>query len=142
MATKKENISKDAAPVAEKKAKKPCAAKKCADKKVEAPKKAVKKAVNPRAGQPRGHRVSFTYVGEPGKQVFVAGSFNEWNPTERALVDEKGNGEYFVRFLLKSGTYQYKLVVDGQWILDPTNSKLAPNEFGGSNNILEVALED
>lgn len=140
MATKKETAAKVAAP-AEKKTAKAAPAKKCAVKKAAAPKKAVKK-VNPRAGQPRGHRVAFTYVGEPGKQVFVAGSFNEWNPAERALVDKKGNGEYFVRFLLKSGTYQYKLVVDGQWILDPTNTKLAPNEFGGNNNVLEVGQED
>ena len=47
-----------------------------------------------------------------------------------------------VRFLLKKGTYQYKLVVDGQWILDPLNPKEAPNDFGGSNNVLTVGEEE
>ena len=142
MATKKESVKKDAVVEEKKVAKKAPAAKKCAVKCAASAEKKAAKKPSARAGQPRGHRVSFTYVGEPGKQVFVAGSFNDWNPADRALVDEKGTGEYFVRFLLKAGVYQYKLVVDGQWILDPTNNKLAPNEFGGNNNVLEVAQED
>ena len=105
-------------------------------------KKGAAKKSNPRAGQPRGHRVSLTYLNEPGKQVFVAGSFNDWNPTARQLVDAKGNGEYFARFLLKKGAYQYKLIVDGQWILDPENPNTVANDLGGFNNVLEVALDE
>ncbi|MGN0867275.1 MAG: glycogen-binding domain-containing protein [Oligosphaeraceae bacterium] len=93
---------------------------------------------SPRAGQPRGHRVVFRYHGDPGHQVTVAGTFNDWDPQARPLVDKEGNGEYTVCFLLKNGTYQYKLVVDGQWILDPTNPVEAPNDFGGSNNVIVV----
>ena len=93
---------------------------------------------NPRAGQPRGHRVVFTYHGEPGRQVFVAGTFNDWNPEARPLVDKEGTGEYMARLILKEGTYQYKLVVDGQWILDPLNPQEAPNYFGGRNSVLTV----
>lgn len=92
-------------------------------------------------GKPRGHRVTFTYVGEPGQSVSVAGCFNDWDPAARPLVDKKGDGEYSVCFLLKSGVYRYKLVVDGQWILDPSNPKQEPNEFGGANNLLEVAQD-
>ncbi len=93
---------------------------------------------SPRAGQPRGRRVTFRYRGEPGHQVTVAGTFNDWDPQARPLAYEESTGEYMVRFLLKKGTYQYKLVVDGQWILDPTNPKEAPNDFGGSNNVIIV----
>lgn len=34
--------------------------------------------------------------------------------------------------------YEYKLVVDGEWILDPANAAAADNGFGGQNNILVV----
>lgn len=122
------------------------AAKATVEKKAVAKKPAARKSVtlksNPRAGQPRGHRVVIKYLGEPGRQVFVAGSFNEWNATAKQLLDEKGNGEYFVRFLLKAGVYQYKLVVDGQWILDPNNNETAPNEFGTQNNVLTVSEDN
>ncbi|MCQ2396767.1 MAG: glycogen-binding domain-containing protein [Lentisphaeria bacterium] len=104
------------------------------------PKSAAKKP-SARAGQPRGHRVAIKYVSDPGRQVFIAGSFNNWDATAKQLVDEKGTGEYFVRFLLKSGIYQYKLVVDGQWILDPSNPNTEPNEFGTQNNVLVVTSD-
>ena len=42
------------------------------------------------------------------------------------------------RLFLIECIYQYKLVVDGQWILDPLNPQEAPNDFGGRNNVLTV----
>ncbi len=109
--------------------------------KSEAAAKSGKKRVvrkNPRAGQPRGRRVTFRYQGEPGHQVFVAGTFNEWAPEDRALTDKAGNGEYAVCLLLKPGRYEYKLVVDGQWILDPANPQESSNDYGTRNNVLDV----
>ena len=105
-------------------------------------KKCAAKKSSPRAGQPRGHRVSITYLNEPGKQVFIAGSFNDWNPTARQLTDANGTGKYFTRFLLKKGVYQYKLIVDGQWILDPENPLTVANDLGGLNNLLDIASDE
>ena len=38
-----------------------------------------------------------------------------------------------------SGTYEYCLVVDGQWRPDPLAKETVPNPFGGRNSVLKVA---
>jgi hypothetical protein len=40
---------------------------------------------------------------------------------------------------LAPGTYEYCLVVDGKWMLDPLARESVPNPFGGRNSILKVA---
>jgi len=40
---------------------------------------------------------------------------------------------------LAPGTYEYCLVVDGQWMPDPLASETVPNPFGGRNSLLKVA---
>ena len=37
------------------------------------------------------------------------------------------------------GTYEYRLVVDGQWTTDPMAKETVPNPFGGRNSVLKVA---
>jgi hypothetical protein len=40
---------------------------------------------------------------------------------------------------LAPGTYEYCLVVDGQWIPDPLARESVPNPFGGRNSVLNVS---
>jgi hypothetical protein len=40
---------------------------------------------------------------------------------------------------LALGTYEYCLVVDGQWMPDPLARETVPNRFGGRNPVLTVA---
>jgi hypothetical protein len=40
---------------------------------------------------------------------------------------------------LTPGTYEYCLVVDGQWMPDPLARETVPNPFGGRNSVLNVA---
>ena len=84
-------------------------------------------------------RRSVTFVCEdaPGRQIFVAGSFNGWEPKNR-LTDRAGNGKYSCRILLEPGEYQYKFVVDGEWRLDAANPNFVPNDFGTLNSLLTV----
>ena len=89
-------------------------------------------------GQPRGHRVSFTYQGAPGQTVYVAGDFNNWNPSAKQLLDKQGNGTYSVRCLVFPGRHEYKFVVNGEWILDPANPERSCNERGDWNNVIIV----
>jgi len=39
---------------------------------------------------------------------------------------------------LRPGEYQYKLVVDNNWILDPANNFTAKDEKGNNNSLLKV----
>ena len=89
-------------------------------------------------GKPRGHRVRFTYQGEPGLRVFLASDFNGWNPEAKQLLDAANDGNYTVRCLVLPGRHEYKFVVNGEWILDPANQNRSCNERGDWNNVIVV----
>lgn len=54
------------------------------------------------------------------KQVVVAGSFNDWKKYE--LVMNKTATGWELPYTLGPGNYEYKFLVDGNWIKDPNNS--------------------
>lgn len=70
--------------------------------------------------------------------VFLAGTFNDWNDSKTRMTDADGDGTYTVTLLLSPGSYQYKFVVDGQWKQDPNNQQGVPDGFGGQNSVLRV----
>lgn len=96
----------------------------------------LKKSMNKVTRAPR-RRINFTVEDAPGKQIAIAGTFNEWTP-DRQLIDKEGNGVYSCQMMLEPGTYEYKFVVDGEWRLDANNPNFAPNDFGTLNSVLIV----
>ena len=52
-------------------------------------------------------------------RVFLAGSFNAWNPTAHPLKKDK-KGLWKTSMTLDQGVYQYRFVVDGEWKVDPS----------------------
>jgi hypothetical protein len=68
--------------------------------------------------------------------VVLAGSFNEWNQSQ--LLFGREGGEWVCRLDLDPGVYRYKFIVDGDWLLDPSNPETAEDEAGNVNNVLEV----
>ena len=68
--------------------------------------------------------------------VVLSGSFNAWNQSQ--LVFGREGGEWVCRVDLDPGVYQYKFIVDGDWLLDPANPDTAEDEAGNVNNVLEV----
>lgn len=68
------------------------------------------------------------------RKVAVAGSFNQWNTQELALV--KNGADWVLPVYLSQGTHTYRFVVDGQWMEDPANTNHFPNEFGEYNSVL------
>lgn len=87
--------------------------------------------------RPARRSITLVYEDAPGKNVMVAGCFNNWQPT-KALIDKDGCGVYSCRLLLEPGEYQYKFVIDGEWRLDNANPNFVPNEFGSLNSVLVV----
>ena len=81
--------------------------------------------------------VNFELRDLPGKEVFLAGSFNEWK-LDRIMHDKNGDGIYRCRMLLLPGEYQYKFLIDGEWRVDPLNPNFQPNDFGSLNSVLKV----
>ena len=83
-------------------------------------------------------RVRFDYKNPMAAHVCVAGCFNNWCPVSHAL-HSSGEGHWWGETALIPGTYEYCLVVDGQWMVDPMARESVLNPFGGRNSVLRVA---
>jgi 1,4-alpha-glucan branching enzyme len=70
------------------------------------------------------------------KRVLVSGSFNNWSTREARLM--KTQTGWNLPVYLQQGSYEYRFVVDGRWIADPTNTQIVKNEFGEDNSFLSI----
>ncbi|MBP5284944.1 MAG: glycogen-binding domain-containing protein [Kiritimatiellae bacterium] len=109
------------------------ATRKCTVAKVAAPVKAraAKKTV---AKKP----VTFTFHAEKGKDVFLAGSFNGWDPAAKKMAFKARKNVYETSVNLAAGDYEYKFVVDGSWCADPENVNCVQNDQGTFNSVITV----
>ena len=83
-------------------------------------------------------QVKFKYRTEPGADVYIVGSFNDWNPRQTRLRDESGNGRYQASLALAPGRYEYKFVVNGKWRIDPKCQDPIVNRFNTLNGVVTV----
>ncbi len=70
--------------------------------------------------------------------IFLFGSFNNWNRANLKMTDDDRNGTYEIQVALEPGRYEYKFFVNGEELVDPANPEQLPNGFGGFNSILNV----
>lgn len=68
----------------------------------------------------------------------VAGSFSDWQPQLLTPGSGKGIVKHSRILFLVPGTYQYKFIINGEWLLDPTCQETVPNEFGNLNSLLKL----
>jgi 1,4-alpha-glucan branching enzyme len=85
-----------------------------------------------------GKRVGFQVTVEPGSEVFLAGSFNNWNPRQYRMRDNPGSGHSKTTLVLPPGRYEYKFVVNGDWRADPNCAESMPNDQGSQNSVITV----
>jgi hypothetical protein len=87
--------------------------------------------------------------------VFLAGTFNNWNPVANPMQRTQKEG-WQIDLQLAPGRYEYKFVVDGKWCCEPGRDDIAgcpkcvrndrgiqcatcvPNAFGTMNRVIEV----
>ena len=84
--------------------------------------------------------VRFAFTHPTAKDVFIAGTFNQWRPETKAM-HSSGGGNWWKETSLAPGTYEYCFIVDGEWMPDPLAKESVPNPFGGRNSILKAAGE-
>jgi len=83
-------------------------------------------------------RIEFRTRASDGSEVFLAGSFNSWDPTATPL-EFSGDSSYSTTLRLPRGRYEYKFVVNGRWQIDEQCKNWVPNLFGSLNSVLEIA---
>jgi glucoamylase len=85
--------------------------------------------------QVEGEDVTFIYKGD-AKRVEVVGDFTGWTPSGLVLREAQGDaGVKYIRLKFPAGArLEYKLVADGEWILDPLNPNRNNSGVGGFNS--------
>jgi len=83
--------------------------------------------------------VTFAISAPEAKAVFVTGSFNAWNITQH-LMQKQPDGRWTLTLPFTPGRYEYKFVVDGEWVIDPANPIKVPvlAPATGHNSVLDV----
>lgn len=78
---------------------------------------------------------TFRLKGYAGAQsVYLAGDFNNWNPSSMAM--RKENDDWVFSVYMSKGKHLYKFIVDGKWIIDPDNKLWEQNEHDSGNSVI------
>ena len=80
--------------------------------------------------------VLFSYIAPGARAVHLVGDFNRWNPEKEPLFNLSGRGLWQKSVRLQPGEYQYKYIIDGNWVLDPANPKTISGPLG-PNSVFE-----
>ncbi len=79
--------------------------------------------------------IVFELSGFPdAKEVYVAGSFNDWSPKATRMA-KQGN-KWVAATESEPGKIEYKFIVDGNWMTDPANGKTESD--GGNINSVKI----
>jgi 1,4-alpha-glucan branching enzyme len=81
--------------------------------------------------------IRFELFQAKARHVFLAGSFNGWREDATPMSDS-GGGHWMVDVPLSPGRYEYRFLVDGDWVTDPVAARYAANPFGGLNAIIHI----
>ncbi len=98
----------------------------------------MKTDTNAHAPKKTNRGVDFTLFAPDAKVVQLVGDFNNWNPEQIVLENTGDGGIWRKTILLPAGRYQYRYIIDGNWIHDPQNDKTEYSPYGGLNSVVEV----
>jgi len=82
--------------------------------------------------------VSFTLLRPSASQVSLCGEFNGWSP-EAGPMTRHDDGHWEAIVALRPGRYEYKFLVDGEWLPDPGVEQTIQNGYGSLNSVIEVS---
>jgi len=76
-------------------------------------------------------------AGDASGDVKIAGEFNSWTPES---LEKQEDGSWVKKLSLQPGKYQYKFIVDGEWVVNKDQPLVKTSE-GVENNQIEVEEE-
>lgn len=85
----------------------------------------------------RGHRVIFSIEAAENATVYLIGDFNDW---DRYATPMRYDGAHVweARTRLQEGSYEYKFIVNGRHLLDPSNPDEVTRRDGTVNSRIRV----
>jgi 1,4-alpha-glucan branching enzyme len=86
-------------------------------------------------------RVRFALDAPQAKAVQLVGDFTEWEANPRPMRRNRAGAPFVAILPLPPGTYEYKFLVDGEWVEDPAAPSVE-NRYGTRNSQVVVAAEE
>jgi Glycogen recognition site of AMP-activated protein kinase len=81
--------------------------------------------------------VCFSLFEPTAKEVSLCGAFNDWSGDATPMC--RGNdGHWQATLALLPGRYEYKFLVDGQWMPDLHAAENVMNDYGTLNSVMEI----
>lgn len=86
-----------------------------------------------------GSAVTFVYHDPQARRVAVSGEFNQWDRVGEPMEQVGNSGIFhYTVHLSEPARLEYKLIVDGEWKLDPLCPNVIDNGIGGRNSYFVV----
>lgn len=85
-----------------------------------------------------GKTFRFEIAAEEGSKVFIAGTFNGWNPTTYPLKYHARKRVFRITLRLPAGTHEYKFLINGAWHLDGKRTDCTPTAQGILNSVVKI----
>lgn len=82
--------------------------------------------------------VNFICVAPSATRVFLAGDFNGWDP-ETHPMQRQPDGAWLLQVPLHHGHHQYRFLVDGKPVLDPSAQGVARDSHGDLASLIAVS---
>jgi 1,4-alpha-glucan branching enzyme len=90
--------------------------------------------------KPKRRRVNFSLDAPGADSVYLAGDFNAWDCRKHPMKKDNA-GVWRKTVMLFPGRYEYRFLVEGQWINDLQNPETCLNCFGTLNNVVTVSAD-
>ena len=81
------------------------------------------------------HRFSLSAYSD-AKSVAVSGDFNGWNNSGYRL--KKTHSQWLIDVYLPPGKQRYKFIIDGEWMIDPSNPHWEDNQYNTGNSVVWI----
>jgi chromosome partitioning protein len=82
--------------------------------------------------------VLFSLESPHATKVAVTGEFTNWSRDGVELLRDGDDGLWKKVLDIEPGEYEYRFIVDGVWMRDPSNRDYIRNEFGQENSLLII----
>jgi len=82
-------------------------------------------------------RAEFYYFGSPGQDIYISGTFNNWDPFMHKLK-ELTPGSYSISLKVLPGTHFYYFVANGIFMLDTLNPNKGSDSEGFEVSMFEI----
>lgn len=82
-----------------------------------------------------GQEVVFIYPGK-AETVYVVGDYNNWEPVDSMKKIGEGDLWYLKKNFPENSRFDYKLIVDGNWMTDPLNKNVTPGGAGDNSTLI------